>query len=86
MTKAETDEDTLHRKHVQKVIYSPGRCESSACPGIQRSGAVFYLNRRYLGTTSSPDSRNADNSGPENNEIRTINKQTGMPKGRQAGW
>lgn len=58
MTKAETDEDTLHRKHVQKVIHSPGRCESSACPGIQRSGAVFYLDQHYLGTTSSPDSRN----------------------------
>lgn len=58
MTKAETDEDILHRKHVQKVIHSLGGCEPSAFPGVQRSGAVFYLDQHYLGTTSSPDFRN----------------------------
>lgn len=58
MTKTETDEDTLHRKHVQTVIHSPGACKPSAFPGVQRSGAVFYLDWRYLGTTSSPDSKN----------------------------
>ena len=47
----------MHRKHVQTVIHSPGACKPSSFPGVQRSGAVFYLDWRYLGSTSSPDSK-----------------------------